>query len=127
MTTRCVDEAVAVADGQPLVVGKSIGSLAAERVAALGLPGAWATPLLTGEAASVVRRALEASPDSQLLVGGTADETWDPAGLPARHRVVEVDGADHGLVDPADAVRSVDLLRTWVESLERYVGDVFPD
>lgn len=97
------------AGGRTLVVGKSLGTRAAPLAAERGLPAVWHTPLL-GDAALV--DAIAANPAPQLLVGGTADPFWNAA--VARRltapgcEVVEVDGADHVLMVPDDAVRGVE-------------------
>ena len=93
-----VDELTAGTGAAPVVVGKSLGSLAAPLVADRGLAAVWFTPLLTNEpTVAALRRAIGPS----LLVGGTADPYWD--GQTARSLtadVVEIDGADHAMVVP---------------------------
>ena len=80
----------------PVVVGKSLGSLAAPLVADRGLAAVWFTPLLTDEpTVAALRRATGPC----LLVGGTADPYWN--GQTARSLtagVVEINGADHAMV-----------------------------
>jgi hypothetical protein len=88
-----------VPDGaRHLVVAKSLGSFALPVAAELGLPGAWLTPVLTGDAAGPVRDAVAAGTAPALLVGGTADPLWD-GGVAAASgtQVLEIDGADHSL------------------------------
>ena len=64
-----VDELTAATGAAPLVVGKSLGSLAAPLVADRGLTAVWFTPLLTDEpTVAALRRATGPC----LLVGGTA-------------------------------------------------------
>lgn len=80
---------------QLLVVGKSLGTLAAADAAEHGWPGIWLTPLL--EDADVVV-ALRARTAPALLIGGTDDPVWN--GRIAREisgDVLEFAGADHGL------------------------------
>ena len=78
-----------------LVIGKSLSTLAAGAVAERGWPAVWLTPLLNNdEAVAMLRRRTAPA----LLVGGTADHSWD--GALARELsddVLELDGADHGL------------------------------
>lgn len=54
----------------PVVIGKSLGSLAAPLVADRGLAAVWLTPLLTDEPTALAMRRATAP---CLLVGGTAD------------------------------------------------------
>ena len=78
-----------------IVVGKSLSTRAAGVAAERGWPAVWLTPLLNdaGIVAMIRRRTAPA-----LLVGGTADRSWD-GGLARElsHDVLELDGADHGL------------------------------
>ena len=57
-----------------LVVGKSLGTLAASYAAERGLDAIWFTPLLVE---APVAEAVAANAGRQLLVGGLADELWD--------------------------------------------------
>ncbi|HET7137488.1 MAG TPA: hypothetical protein VFI04_03970 [Gaiellaceae bacterium] len=81
--------------GAALISGKSAGSLAAPFAAEHRLPAIWTTPLLGHRRCADGLRARTAP---ALLIGGTADESWD--GDLAREladEVVEVEGADHSL------------------------------
>jgi hypothetical protein len=60
--------------GRPLVIGKSLGTLAAALAAERSLPAVWLTPLLTVPWAAA---ALDRATAPFLLVGGTADKRWD--------------------------------------------------
>jgi hypothetical protein len=78
-----------------LVIGKSLGTLAAGAVARHGWRAVWLTPLLNHPPLVEMLRRRTAP---ALLVGGTADQAWD--GTLARalsEDVLELDGADHGL------------------------------
>jgi hypothetical protein len=78
-----------------LVLAKSVTTRAAGLVAERGWAGIWLTPLLD-DAESVAGLRRRSAP--ALLVGGTADPSWD--GELARELsddVLEVGGADHGL------------------------------
>ena len=81
---------------RPVLVGKSLGTYAAELAAAKALPAIWHTPLLNDP------RCVEALRNATapfLLVGGTADRWWD--GSLARGLtpyVLEVPDANHGMV-----------------------------
>jgi hypothetical protein len=81
--------------GERLVIGKSLGTLAAGSVAERGWRAVWLTPLLDYPPLVEMLRARTAP---ALLVGGTRDPAWD--GRLARELsddVLELDGADHGL------------------------------
>ena len=82
-------------EGERLVIGKSLGTLAAGAVAERGWRAVWLTPLLNHPPFVEMLRARTAP---ALLIGGTNDPAWD--GALARELsddVVELDGADHGL------------------------------
>ena len=103
-----------------LLVGKSLGTLAAPVAAERGLPAVWLTPLLTEPA---VVDALTRASRPRLLVGGTADPLWHAAA--ARRtgaELLEVPGADHGMEVDSDPVRSVEILREVTVAMERFVG-----
>jgi hypothetical protein len=100
--------------GRFLVIGKSLSTLAAGTAADRGWPAVWLTPLLrTGEIVSMLRRRTAPA----LLVGGTADGTWD--GAMARELsddVLELDRADHGLARVDDLPRIVAAVAAFAES-----------
>lgn len=106
--------------GQPLlhlVVGKSLGSVAAPVAVDRSLPAIWFTPLLKE---AVVRAAIDRTLEPTLLVGGDKDETWDgEAARATRCQVHEVGDADHLLEIPG-SLR--DTLKT-AESVMRRVDD----
>ncbi|MFI7635239.1 hypothetical protein [Nonomuraea sp. NPDC049400] len=106
--------------GQVLLVGKSLGSLAAPFAAERGLPAIWLTPLLTMES---VIGALRRSEAPTLLVGGAADKAWD--GEVARglgHPYLEVPDADHGMEIFGDPVASAQVLTDVTEAMHRFVA-----
>jgi hypothetical protein len=111
------------ADGPVLVVGKSLGTYAARLAAERSYPAIWLTPLLTDP---VLVEGIRANPARQLLVGGTADRLWDAdlaASLAARGcDVLQLDGIAHGLIDPAEPVRSVDALVEITRAMARFVA-----
>ena len=108
-----------VADHNPLVIGKSIGSLALPLVAQLGWPAIWLTPLLHRPALIV---ALKSATNKTLLVGGTADDTWNSATAKASGwQVLEMPGADHSLEIPGDPLASTKLLSDLVATMESFV------
>ena len=85
-------------------------------------PAIWLTPLLTDP---VLVEGIRANPARQLLVGGTADRLWDAdvaASLAADGcDVLQIDGIDHGLIDPADPVRSAEALVEITRAMARFV------
>lgn len=92
-----------------LVVGKSLGTRAASYAAERGLDAIWFTPLLVD---AVVAEGIAANAGRQLLVGGLADELWDPAVArelaDAGCEVLEVPDADHSMGTP-DVVRTAEI------------------
>ncbi len=113
-----------VADaGSPLlhlVVGKSLGTMAAQAAVDASLPAVWLTPLLKEP---VVRAALDATLEPTLLVGGSADDTWDRAVADAtRCQVHEIGGGDHSLEIPGsvrDSLRALDSVIRRVDDFIR--------
>ncbi len=120
--------AAADGPGAPLVIGKSLGSLAAPVVARRSLPAVWFTPLLDDEpTVAALRRATAPC----LLVGGTADPAWN--GAVAREiskHVTEVDGADHGMFVPGVAggptalAASAGVLGQVITAVEEFLDQV---
>ncbi|MCD4525921.1 hypothetical protein [Nocardioides sp. cx-173] len=99
-----LDAAVGGYDGRVLVVGKSLGTLAAARAAARGYDAAWLTPLLNEPDAAAP---LLTYPAAQLVVIGSEDpylsrDVLDA--LPGERRVV---AGDHVLRVPGDVAASV--------------------
>lgn len=102
-----------------LLVAKSLSTLALPASIEMGIPGIWLTPLLSQE---VVRAALAANPGPGLVIGGTADSTWDSAFVTELSvEVVEVEGADHGLQHPGDPLKSIDTLKMVVGRVGEFV------
>lgn len=130
---RWVEDRVAAAlshvrtrDEHPLLIAKSLTSLAAPLAAAERLPAVWLTPLMaeagTGAAPQVLA-GLRASTEPMLLVGGSADPSWDGgvAATLANAEVLELAGADHSLEAPDDVARSLDNLRRVTDAVSRFV------
>lgn len=103
----------------PVVIGKSLGSLAAPVAADRRLPAVWLTPVLTDEpTVAALRRA--AAP--YLLIGGTADQVWD--GRLARSltpHVLEIGGADHGMFVPGRLLESAAVLGEVITAVEDFL------
>ena len=108
-----------------IIVGKSLGTLAASYAAERGLDAIWFTPLLVEP---VVAEAIAANAGRQLLVGGLADELWDAA--VARELadngsdVLEVPDADHGMAVPGDAVRTAEIHLEVARAVEAFLSQV---
>jgi pimeloyl-ACP methyl ester carboxylesterase len=117
-----VDGLTAPTGAAPVVIGKSLGSLAAPVAADRGLAAVWFTPLLTVEpTVAALRRATGPC----LLVGGTADPYWD--GRTARSLtadVVEIDGADHAMVVPGRLTESAAALGQIISAVEDFLDHV---
>jgi predicted alpha/beta-hydrolase family hydrolase len=117
-----IDEITATTGAAPVVIGKSLGSLAAPLVADRGLAAVWFTPLLTDEpTAEGLRRATGPC----LLVGGTADPFWDgraARSLPAE--VIEIDGADHSMFVPGRLAASAAVLGQVITAVEDFLDRV---
>jgi hypothetical protein len=106
----------------PLLIGKSLGTLAATLAAERSLPAVWLTPLSTVPWAVT---ALERASAPFLLVGGTADTIWD--GAVARRltpHVLEVDDADHGMYVPGPLTGSVAVLARVVVAVEEFLDAI---
>jgi hypothetical protein len=100
---------------QLLVVGKSMGTLAAADAAEHGWPGVWLTPLLEDDEAVVMLRRRTAP---ALLIGGTADPMWN--GRIARELtddVLELEGADHGLAKIEHFQQIVDAIAAFTGAI----------
>jgi hypothetical protein len=111
-------------DAQIALVTKSITSRAVTIAVEQGLPGIWLTPLLRNDDIAVGFEQLSAP---ALLVGGTADESWDGAvARRAGHEILEVEEADHALQIEADPPASVDSLRRVVERMDAFVAALGP-
>jgi len=99
--TRERAEAALAAAGTPrtiLLVAKSLTTRAASLAADRSLPAIWLTPLLDDEESLVALRRRTAP---ALLVGGTADPTWDGAlARTLSDAVLELPEADHGFGGP---------------------------
>jgi predicted alpha/beta-hydrolase family hydrolase len=117
-----VDEVTAATGAPPVVIGKSLGSLAATVAADRGLAAVWFTPLLTDEpTVAALRRATGPC----LLVGGTADQFWDgraARSLPAE--VVEIDGADHAMLMPGRLAASAAVLGQVITAVEDFLDHI---
>lgn len=119
---EAVDELTAATGTAPVVIGKSLGSLAAPLVADRGLAAVWFTPLLTDESTvAALRRATSPC----LLVGGIADPFWN--GQIAHSlvaQIVEIEYADHAMVIPAEPAKSAAALSQVITAVEGFLDYV---
>jgi predicted alpha/beta-hydrolase family hydrolase len=112
-------------DPGPVVIGKSLTSLAASIAARDRLPAVWLTPLIAAghPVTPIVVAGMRAGTTPRLLVGGLADPSWD--GAVARSfldaEVLELDGADHGL-EVSDLAASAANLATVAGAIQRFLG-----
>ena len=117
-----VEELTVFTGAPPLVIGKSLGTLAAPVAADRGLPAVWLTPLLTDEpTVAALRRATAPC----LLIGGTADELWD--GAIARSlsaHVLEIEAADHGMFLPGPLAASAAVLAQVITAVEDFLDQI---
>ncbi len=116
------EQAESALDTRPvaeLLIGKSLGSLAAPVAARRGLSAVWLTPLLSNAA---VVDALAKATAPTLLVGGTADVLWDSTmAHGSGHQVFEVDDADHSM-ETSDPARSAEIVRRYTVRLSEFVS-----
>ena len=111
-------------DPRPVIVGKSLTSLAASIAARDRLPAVWLTPLIAAghPVTPLVVAGLRAGTAPRLLIGGLADPSWD--GVVARSfsdaDVLELEGADHGL-EVDDVAASATNLATVADAIRRFL------
>jgi hypothetical protein len=96
-----VEEAVSAAfassprASRRLIVAKSFGCFALPWAKRERIPGIWLTPVMTSD---VVRRELSDATPYDLVIGGDADDLWQPRSLDGtRARLLTVPDADHSL------------------------------
>ena len=116
-------------EARPILIAKSITSLAAPLAARLGLPAVWLTPLVRDAGTSVspaVVDGLAAASAPFLLIGGGADPSWDGARARsfALGEVLEIAEADHLLQIPGDVATSIDALRIITAAVADFIGAV---
>lgn len=103
-----------------LIIGKSLGSLLLPHAAEHNLPGVWLTPLLDRAA---IRAAVARLSAPSLLVGGTADPTWDhDVAAASGHQIMELDGGDHALERPGDVLASVRFLQQLTTAVAHFAA-----
>jgi len=111
-----------VVDCNPLVLGKSLGSLALPWVVQNGWSAIWLTPLLNRPE---LITALKNVTGKTLLIGGTADNSWNSkVARESGQQVLEMPGADHGLEIPGNPLASIALLSELVETITLFVKNL---
>jgi hypothetical protein len=118
------EAAIAAAEGAErfVLVAKSLSTRAAGLAAERSLPAIWLTPLLDDPESVAGLRGRTAP---ALLVGGTADPTWDGRlASELADDVLELPGADHGLGTRADARALLANLGRVVERVEAFAARV---
>jgi hypothetical protein len=110
-------------DGAPVLIGKSLGANAARLATLRSLPAVWLTPVL--RFMPWVVEALEGATAPFLLVGGSADRSWD-ADLAHRltPHVLSVDAADHGMCVPGPPRASIEVLGRVVDAVEAFLDAI---
>jgi len=115
-------------DPHPVLIAKSLTSRAAPFAAREGLPAVWLTPLIASgmTVAAEVLAGLRAGVAPRLLIGGSADPSWDgrvAVGLAAA-RVVELPNADHSLESPDDVARSLVNLKKVTDAVSGFLREL---
>ena len=108
-----------------LLLAKSLGTLAAPVAADNGLDAIWMTPLFDDETSidAIARNAARGA--RQLLVGGLADPSWDPAR--ARRlgcEVVDFPETTHFMHVPGNAVRTAKIHLDVTRVVDRFLTDL---
>jgi pimeloyl-ACP methyl ester carboxylesterase len=104
------------------LVGKSMGAFAAVLAADRSLPGIWLTPLLCD---SEVPDDLRRSAAPFLLIGATADPSWDTELARSLGRpFYEAEGADHGMETGDDPVNSAEILRRTTIAMDEFAAQL---
>lgn len=104
---------------RPLLIARSLGTYASPLAATRGLPAIWINPVLTDPA---VVEGMRRRTAPALLIGGSADPMWD--GALAREvgsAVLEVEGADHGLMRPGPLSASASALGELATAVEAFL------
>lgn len=117
------DAAVAGWVGRVLVIGKSLGTLAAARAAARGYDAAWLTPLLTDHEAV---EPLLSFPASQFVITGSSDPYLDRAVLDALPGTRLLVAGDHILRVPGDAAAMVTSHEQFVRAFDEWLTTLKP-
>jgi hypothetical protein len=105
----------------PLVVAKSLGTLAIPLCVGTRVAGIWLTPLLNDPGIASAVRELD---HRHLLIGGTADRAWVPAVAEAASAAhVSIDGANHSL-EQTDVSASINTLVQVFTRISGFLDDL---
>jgi hypothetical protein len=108
--------------GTPLLIAKSLGTNAAKLAAERSLPAVWLTPILD---APWITAAMSRATAPLLLVGGTADATWDStAARSLTPHVLEVEAANHGMSVPGPVQNSIAVLGRVVAAIDEFLDAI---
>lgn len=109
--------------GSPLLVAKSLTTLALPIAVENALPGVWLTPLMNRDE---VRAALSEVSEPTLLIGGTGDHYWDAqfAASLSGVEVCELEDADHRLQYSNDPPRSIDALKVVISRISEFIDQL---
>ena len=110
------------------LIGKSLGTMAVGHILATDRSIAdmrviWLTPLLRSE---VLLQQMQAFRGRSLIIIGTEDAHYDPEILASLREtsgaeILVIEGADHGLDIPGDAIGSVKAMQTIVTAIDRFL------
>ena len=113
--------AEAAPNTQPVLIGKSLGTYAAELAAERELPAIWLTPLLYEDR---IVAAITRNPAPALLVGGTRDRSWIPdAAVRTGKTVLTIDGGNHSLRPPGSLRAHTDALGLVGTAMEEFLAN----
>lgn len=120
---------VRTTDDRPLLIAKSLTSLAAPCAARESLPAIWFTPLIAARASSMAAQVvagLRAATAPRLLIGGSNDSTWDAtvASTLSGAEILELPYADHGLEAADDVDRSLEHLARATDAVRRFIDQL---
>jgi hypothetical protein len=106
-------------DAKPVVIAKSLGTYAAALTAERELPAIWLTPLLHQPA---IVAAITRNPAPQLLIGGTADQSWLPEAARATGKqVLTIEDGTHALRVPGPLRNFTGVLGTLGTAIEEFL------
>lgn len=116
--------------GRITLIGKSLGTIAMGKILASGsaatdVRGVWMTPVLTNQD---LRQVMEEARSPSLVIIGSADHYYDASFLErlrkkASTEVLVLQGADHILESKDGTIRSIDILKSVMESVQRFVEE----
>ena len=114
-------------DPHPLLIAKSLTSLAARLASAEGLPAVWFTPLIAAEGSAIAEQVLtglRSATEPRLLIGGSDDPSWDGrvAVTLSNAEILELPGADHSLEAPGDIAVSLGNLKRVTDAVSRFAA-----